>query len=198
MNRDYEDYEEDVLKPAGGSIRWLVLVGGAGFILLTWPIWRWLWREWMDNTYYGHGLLIVPVALYLAWRRVKNQTHWTLQVDGKDMIAFMAVGSGLAIYLYFLNDKAYYLAALAMVGLLASLVWVIAGRTTLRLWAFPLAYLLLMVPLPFIERATLPLALFTGVCSTALVKFFGLELIVIGNAVKLPNADLLIGAQCVL
>ncbi len=83
-----------------------------------------------------------------------------------------------------------------MIGMLASLVWTLAGGAVLRKLAFPLAYLLLMVPLPFIDRYTLPLALFTGVCSGALVQFLGLDVQIVGNSVTLPNADLVIGAQC--
>ncbi len=176
--------------------RWISLAIAVGFLALTWPIWRWLWREWMANDYYSHGILIVPTALYLAWRRLRNQERGITRPDDNGILALLSVAIGLAFFLYFLNDKAYYLAAFAMVGMIAGLVWTLAGRRVLWLLAFPLAYLLLMIPLPFIERATLPLALFTGVCSTTLVKFLGLELTVIGNAVKLPNADLLIGAQC--
>jgi exosortase len=58
------------------------------------------------------------------------------------------------------------------------------------------AYLVLMVPLPIVDRYTLPLAMFTGVCSGGLARFLGLDVEIIGNAVKLPNADLVIGAQC--
>ncbi len=54
----------------------------------------------------------------------------------------------------------------------------------------------LMVPLPIIERATYPLAIFTGVCSTGIKRFIGLPVEVIGNSVKVPNADLVIGFQC--
>lgn len=175
---------------------WLIAAVGVGFIALTWPVWRWLWGEWMANDYYSHGILIVPVVLYLVWRRLRNQQDWALRSDGKDNIGLVVAAISMAFYLYFMRDKAYYLAAFGVIGLLVSLVWVFSGRKTLRLLAFPLAYLLLMVPLPFIERITLPLALFTGVCSTAFVKFLGLPVIVVGNAVKLPNADLLIGAQC--
>src|SRR5690606_27003458 len=102
----------------------------------------------------------------------------------------------MVAYLYFSYYRAYYLAAFATIALLAGLVWSWAGTKTVRLLAFPLVYLVLMVPLPFIERATYPLALFTGVCSAALVRFLGLDITITGNAIALPNADLVIGAQC--
>ncbi|MCA9904926.1 MAG: exosortase/archaeosortase family protein, partial [Anaerolineae bacterium] len=122
---------------------WVMLVIGIGFIILTWPVWRWLWGEWMANDYYSHGILIAPVAFYLAWRRLRNQETRIWETDNRDLWALLAVAASLAALLYFLNDKAYYLAAFAMVGLLTSLVWTFAGRRTLWLLAFPLAYLLL-------------------------------------------------------
>jgi exosortase len=166
------------------------------FAVLTWPVWRWLWGEWMGNDYYSHGILIVPVALYLAWRRLQNARAWswtTLQGDNRGL---WVLAISLIAYLYFLNGKAYYLAAFALIGLLVGIVWSLTGWRTLSLVAFPLAYLTLMAPLPFIERATLPLALFTGVCSSSFVRFFGMELTTVGNAITLPNAELVVGAQC--
>lgn len=35
-----------------------------------------------------------------------------------------------------------------------------------------------------------------GISSVGLVRLFGVEVTVVGNAVTLPNADLVIGAQC--
>ncbi|HRW03517.1 MAG TPA: exosortase/archaeosortase family protein [Caldilineaceae bacterium] len=166
------------------------------FALLTWPIWRWLWGEWMANDYYSHGVLILPVALYLIWRRLYNASSAERELLQGDTRGLLLLGIALGLYLFFYNNKAYYLAAFAMLAMIIGLVWTLNGLWWLRMLSFPIGYLTLMVPLPFVERATLPLALFTGVCSTALVRFFGLELTVIGNAVKLPNADLLIGAQC--
>jgi hypothetical protein len=43
---------------------WLPAAAAVLFGVLTWPVWRWLWSEWMANDYYSHGLLIVPVSLF--------------------------------------------------------------------------------------------------------------------------------------
>lgn len=166
------------------------------FTLLTWPVWRWLWSEWMGNDYYSHGVLIPVVALYLAVQRLRNDrsVSWSSPTNYNGGLSVAAVGLGL--FLYFLNGRAYYLAALAMIILIAGLVWTFTGLAIARKLIFPIGYLALMVPLPFLEAATLPLALFTGVCSGALVRFLGVDVTIIGNAVTLPNADLVIGAQC--
>jgi exosortase len=174
---------------------WPLVAGGVLMAGITWPIWQWMWREWMSNDYYSHGILIEPVALYLASRRVAGGRAAQLAVAG-DSRGLLLLAASLGLYLYFLDDHAYYLAAGASVGLLGGLVWTLAGRQWVRLWAFPLSYLLLMVPLPFLERITYPLALLTGISSVWLVRLFGVEVTVVGNAVTLPNADLVIGAQC--
>ncbi len=102
----------------------------------------------------------------------------------------------VVIYLISLHYNAYYLAAFAMVGMIGGIVWSIGTIRLLRLWLFPIGYLLLMVPLPFVERLTYPLALFAGLCGGGLVRLLGMDLLIVGNAVTLPNAELVIGAQC--
>ncbi len=166
------------------------------FFALTWPVWQWLWGEWMGNEYYSHGILILPVALYLAIQRLRlDKLLWQTAPHGHSW-GIVLLGVALATFLWFLNQKAYYLAAIAMIGLIGGLVWALGGTMLFRKLIFPIAYLLLMVPLPLIDRVTLPLALFTGVCAGGLVRLLGLDVAIIGNAVRLPNADLVIGAQC--
>ncbi|MEM7133532.1 MAG: exosortase/archaeosortase family protein [Chloroflexota bacterium] len=176
--------------------RWYIVGIIVAFGLLTWPTWQWLWREWMANEYYSHGILVLPAAIFLAWRRLtldpEAQPSW-LHYDYRSLLL---LGISLILYVYWLNDRAYYLAAFAMVGLVAGLVGTTLSWRTLRHLIFPICYLAMMVPIPIIERTTYPLALFTGVCSGALVRFFGLPIHIVGNAVQMPGTDLLIGAQC--
>lgn len=189
-----ESQEKTVIQPRSN---WLMTgIITVMFIAITWPTWRWLWGEWMATDYYSHGVLILPVALYLGWRRITNSATpilWGTQSENRSIIVMAIM---LALYLFFYNDKAYYLASFAMVAMLAALVWTLGGWQTLIKLAFPIGYLILMIPLPFIERITLPLALWTGICSGYIVRFLGLDVEIIGTAVKLPNANLAIGAQC--
>lgn len=164
------------------------------YTALTAPVWVWLWQEWWHNDYYSHGLLVVGAALYLVGRRLANQPMLP-PLSGSNWGLGMVTAALLA-YLYFYQDRALYLAGFAAIALLAGLVWAVGGRWWLVQLRFPLAFLLLAVPLPFVERATLPLALWTGLCSGALVQWLGLDAIINGAAVTLPNANLVIGAQC--
>jgi exosortase len=174
----------------------LPIVATLLFLALTWSVWRWLWGEWLGNEYYSHGILILPVALFLAVQRLRldKQSYQTFNQNTTGGI--LLLGVALIGFVWFLNQKAYYLAAFVMVAMAGGLIWAFGGMALLRKLLFPLGYLLLMIPLPFIDRITLPLALFTGVCAGGLVRLVGLDVAIIGNAVRLPNADLVIGAQC--
>lgn len=174
----------------------LPVVASLLFFVLTWPVWRWLWGEWMGNEYYSHGILILPVSLFLAIQRLRLDKQTQPSVPTGSNLGVLLVGGALLAFIWLLNQKAYYLAAFGMLFMGAGLIWALGGTALLRKLLFPLAYLALMIPLPFIDRITLPLALFTGVCAGGLVRFLGLDVTIIGNAVSLPNAELVIGAQC--
>ena len=167
-----------------------LLVGGL-LLVLAYPTLYWLVNEWLTNDYYSHGWLVPPVAAFFAWRR------WPTRNERKPANAgLIPLSAGLVSYLAALLGKAYFLAALALIVLLAGLVWFFLGAQALRRLAFPLGFLIFMVPLPFVERASLPLQLVTGSCSTALARVIGVEATVHGAQVTLPNVDLVVGAQC--
>ena len=139
------------------------------------------------------------MPIFLAVQRMRNDKTlvWQRSQTGPALLGSLsAFALFIILFLVMLNAKAYYGASFMMIGLIGAMVWYFGGTVALKKLAFPIAYLLLMVPLPFIERYTLPLALFTGVCSGGLVTLLGMNITIIGNAVTLPNVDLIIGAQC--
>lgn len=166
-----------------------VLVGVL-LLALSYPTLRWLVNEWLTNDYYSHGWLVLPVSAYLAWRQ------WPKGEREPANAGLIPLGLGLVGYLVALLNKTYFLAALALIALLAGLVWFFLGARGLRRLAFPVGFLIFMVPLPFMERMSLPLQLLTGSYSTAVARVVGVDATVRGAQVTLPNVDLVVGAQC--
>jgi len=159
-------------------------------LALSYPILYWLVNEWLGNDYYSHGWLVLPVSAYLAWRQ------WPKGEREPANVGLIPLGLGLVGYLVALLNKAYFLAALALIVLLAGLAWFFLGTRALRRLSFPIGFLIFMVPLPFVERASLPLQLLTGTCSTAVARVAGVDATVRGAQITLPNVDLVVGAQC--
>jgi exosortase len=164
--------------------------------IITWPVARWLWGEWMSNEYYSHGVLIPPVSLYLVYQRARLDKSFVWEPGRGSSIGLALIAIGLVFYFIFLNQRAFYLASFAVIVIIFGMVWTLGGTNAAhKLW-FPIFYMALMVPLPIIDRWTLPLALFTGVCSGAIVQFLGLDITIVGNSITMPNANLVVGAQC--
>lgn len=164
-------------------------------LALFFPALRWLVGEWLGNDYYSHGPLVPVISAVIAWRL------WVRWPAGERRLGMapaglIPLGLGLAAYLYALWQRAYFIAALAVIGLVAALIWYLLGAAALRRLAFPIAFLVFMAPLPFVEPLSVPLAQFTGVCAAAVVRLFGVPIAVNGAQVTLPNASLVVGAQC--
>ena len=94
------------------------------------------------------------------------------------------------------SQRAYFAASLAMIVIIAGLVWYLLGTAALRRFAFPIGFLFFMVPLPFVEPLSVPLAQLTGALSAAIVRLLGVPIIVNGAQITLPNVELVVGAQC--
>ncbi len=168
---------------------------GALLLALFYPALRWLAGEWLGNDYYSHGPLVPLISAFFAWRLWVTWPPEQRQIKPAAIGLVPAVG-GLVVYLYALLQRAYFVASLAMIVIIVGLVWYLLGTAALRRLAFPIAFLLFMVPLPFVEPLSVPLAQFTGLVSATCVRFFGVPIIVNGAQVTLPNAQLVVGAQC--
>ena len=168
---------------------------GLLLLALFYPTLKWLLGEWLGNDYYSHGPLVPLISAFLAWRLWIKWPAEQRQIKPAPL-GLLPLGIGLAAYLYALFQRAYFVASLAMIVIIAGLVWYLLGTAALRRFAFPIGFLLFMVPLPFIEPLSVPLALFTGTVSAAIVQLFGVPIVVNGAQITLPNTELVVGAQC--
>lgn len=174
----------------GPQDRWLLLALGVVGAFVAWPTLRWLAHEWWTNDYYSHGPLVPLVSAFFAWRLWPTIRPRPANAGAPLLLI------GLAVYLAALVGRAFFIASLALIVILAGLVWFQWGAQALRRLMFPLAFLLFMTPLPFIEASTIPLARFTGVYASALMRMLGVEAVVSGSQIALPNVALAIGAPC--
>ena len=166
-----------------------VLIGLVG-VAAAWPTLRWLANEWWSNDYYSHGVLVPLVSGFFIWRlrpRIERRPS---------NLGLLLLVVALAVYLAALFQRAFFVASLCLIAVIAGLVWYFWGGDALRRLAFPLGFLAFMVPLPFVEASSLPMALFTGHISTWVLQALGMNVIVQGTAVSLPGVDLVVGAQC--
>ncbi len=151
--------------------------------------------DWAHDDNYSHGFLIVPLAAYFAWeRRVRlRQTPPNPSTAG---LAVVAVG--LMLLVAGLLGAELFLSRVSLIVVLAGTALFLWGRTHLRILAFPLAFLLLMVPLPAIifNQIAFPLQLFASRVGAWGIQACAVPVLREGNVIVLANTSLEVAEAC--
>ena len=141
-------------------------------------------RVWTAHEYYSHGFLVPVVAwwLFAAQRRA-------LGPPGRDPRGLTALAlSALLLSAGFALGSPTVL-GLAVVGAVASLVLTAWGPAGLRRVAFPVGFLLFMVPLPpaLLDPLILRLQLWVSSAGVNALQALGFSVLREGNVVVLPG-----------
>jgi len=176
------------------SLAALGLVGSVTLVVYL-PVLTSLVRQWASDDNYSHGFLVVPFAAYFAWLRRRElsalpiQPHWTGAV--------VTVASLLVLVAGRLGAE-LFLARISLIGLMAGAVLFLYGTRHLRALAFPIAFLLLMVPLPAVifNQLAFPLQLLASSAGEAVLSASGVPVLREGNVLVLPTTTLEVVQAC--
>lgn len=170
------------------------LFTAAAFVVLFFQPAVTLARDWWQDPEAGHGLLLGPLAVWLAWRdKGADETPQASPVMGSLVIlsaVLLRFLSGLAAELFTMR--------LSMVATLAGLVLYFRGWSQLRRWWLPFALLVLAIPLPTLvtNSLALPLQLRASAMGAWLLSLRHVPVILSGNIIQLPGHRLFVTEAC--
>jgi exosortase len=170
-----------------------VLATALAFLVLFMAPIQTLGRDWWNNPDAGHGLLLFPVSLWLAWKAgiVSNPAPQRLLGSAVLLSAVLLRWvSGLAAELFTMRASMWW----AMIGLIIFT----AGWRQLRHWWLPLILLLLSIPLPAVITNTLaiPLQLQASDLGTKLIAWRDIPVRLSGNVISIPGQRLFVAEAC--
>jgi exosortase len=159
------------------------------------PILSSLVSQWASDENYSHGFLIVPFAIYFAWAQRSALAAAPIRPS---MIGLMVVCGSLAVLLMGLLGAELFLTRLSLIGVLAGTVLFLLGWRHLRLLAFPIALLLLAVPLPALlfNQIAFPLQLFASRVGELTLATAGIPVLREGNIIELSTTRLEVVEAC--
>jgi exosortase len=176
---------------------WPWVVAAALLGLAFYPTLTWLVASWLGNSYYSHGFLVAPLALILAWRLERHAVMRPRADDKQSGTVGVSVAAiALGLHGFALTRQAYLVSAACLVVLLAGIVLAFAGWATLRRQAFPLGFLFLMIPLPWLETCTPGLARWMAATAVQVVRLLGLPAQALGARIELAGTTLAVGTPC--
>jgi exosortase len=152
-------------------------------------------HDWGANDNYSHGFLIVPIAGYLVWQRraalaaTPVTPSWLglpVMIGGLAMLAAGTLGAEL------------FVARVSLPVVLAGAVLFLGGWRHLRQLAFPLAFLLLMIPVPAIvfNQVAFPLQLLASRAGESVLRVLDIPVLREGNIITLANTTLEVAEAC--
>jgi exosortase A len=189
------EQQSDILRPQQKVASWQAILVLFFFIFAFFPVWRSLINAWSNSEDYSHAFFIVPISLYLIWIK-KGELE---QIPKKiSIIGLCFFALSLSIYLVAFIAKIATITATAMVFTIVTLVWTLYGTQVVKLLAFPLFFLFLMVPIPsqIYSAATIPLQLFVSKVSTMLAMAADIPVYREGNVLHLPDRTLQVVEAC--
>ncbi len=159
------------------------------------PNLRGLYDTWYREPDYTHGFLVLPIALFILWKRWPDRaedapTPW--------WPGWALVTTGLGARVYFADQGQNWLESATLLPVIVGLTLARIGLPAmLRVWpAF--AFLIFLFPLPPQLNTALsqPLQSLATTCACALLKLTGLWVMPEGNVIMVGNERLEVAAAC--
>ena len=152
-------------------------------------------RIWLNDPGYSHGLLIPPLALYIAWN---HRSQIFAEPASTDTRGLWLTAASCFVYLIGKLGAEFFLMRVSMVFLLGGLIWTFWGLGRLRKLAFPLVLLITMVPLPAVlyNRMAAPLQLFASGVATTMLQWIDIPVFQDGNIIHLAHSSLGVAEAC--
>ncbi len=168
-------------------------------VLLTvavyYPILSNMVHHWRIVPDYSHGFLIVPLALYFAYER-KYKLQAVAVAGSWWGVALLCIG----VLVLAVGQLGGLLTALrgGFVVTLMGMVLLLLGRRFFRLLLFPMAFLMLMIPLPqtLVNVVAFPLQLIAARWAVASLHLLGIPVLLEGNIIHLASTDLFVAEAC--
>jgi exosortase len=171
----------------------VLVLGALG--LVFWQVFVRLVDAWSNDGNYSHGFLILPLALYFAWERRRQLNAAPVRPSN---VGLFLLAAGIAVLLAGLWGSELFLSRVALLPVLAGIVLFLYGWQYLRILAFPLAFLFLMVPIPSIifNQIAFPLQMFASRVGEWAISAAGIPVLREGNVLVLAHTTLEVAEAC--
>jgi exosortase A len=150
-----------------------------------------LYNTWITSNTYGHGLLIIPIVIWLIVRN-KNE-----------LSAVETKPSNIGVVSIFLISCLWFISSLTHINVLeqffylmlpVALVWAYYGFNMLKTLAFPLIFMFLAIPvgdflIPYLQFSTADIAVY-------LLQLVGVPVYRDAMYIQIPNGNFFVAEAC--
>lgn len=171
----------------------IVLCGSYAFLYRD-VIWK-LVQAWIIDHNYSHGFLIPAIAGYFVWQR---RERLVTAVSRPSILGLFLIFVSLSTLFAGLLGSEAFLTRVSLILAIAGGIVFLYGWLHLKLIAFPLAFLLLMIPIPriILDQVVFPLQLIASYLAEVTLSALHVPVLREGNLIVLANATLEVAEAC--
>jgi len=169
-------------------------------LLILWaiafiPVYPSLFHTWLNHSNNSHGILVPLISVYFIWQKRKELRQ--VKVSNSNWGALILIFS-MVLYLLSYAGAVAVISRAMIVFSLIGLVLFTLGTTFFKLLAFPLFFLLFIVPVPdsIVGVVALPLQLFATNISSFVIQALSLPVYQEGNMLYFTQTQLEVAEAC--
>lgn len=169
-------------------------------LLLVWaavfsPVVPAMVGTWLNHSDNSHALLVPLIAMYFVW--IKREELGRIEISGS-AVGWLFLAVTLVVYLVSFVGGIAVFARLMIVFSLFGLLWSCMGWQVVRVLAFPLGFLVFMVPVPdsVLGMVSFPLQLLATKIAAGAIQFCSIPVYREGNMLYFVHAQLEVAEAC--
>ncbi len=164
-------------------------------VVLYGPILKALAIDWWTDPNYGHGFLVPVFSAFVLWRERKRISKVDIRPSNLGVFAMLCA---IGLLLVGSLGAELFSTRISFLVMLGGIVLFLTGWRMLRAVLFPLAFLILMIPIPVLiyNQITFPLQLMASRFATFWLQLINVPVLREGNLIILPNYTLEVVDAC--
>jgi len=151
--------------------------------------------QWWQDPDYSHGFVVPLYVGYVLYQRRHKLRQVPLEPSN---LGFPVMLGAIVLFLAGTLGAELFVSRSSLLFLLGGMILFFAGWKMLRASAFPLVFLVLMIPLPALiyNQVTFPLQLWASRLASNSLELFAIPVLREGNVLVLPNYSLEVVEAC--
>lgn len=160
------------------------------------PTFAWMAQRWtVADTYYSHGFLVPLISLFIVWLKRNELLLLPIKPSAAGWVFFAA---GIITHIISALLRVYFTSGFSILLVLTGLVLLFLGKDHLKIVAFPILFLLFMIPLPLLVIANFSfrLKILAAKIATFLVNTMGVAAIREGSIINTVHSQVAVEDPC--